>query len=157
MITQSIVFTKEEEQFILKLDEEGYKPWDFHPQRSYILDALMSMTGSEFKESSMKAFSTLSCLSTTASNHSHVKTIIERDMKFPSGIEATQKAEWFEKRLKQAIEVFRQEHLVEGIEEEYAGLYALLQLSENPCEEVIGEAAQLMHEFYFPFGHSEEL
>ena len=81
LITTYLVFTKREEQEIRQMEEiEGHLAYEFDERRDYILDALLHLTGSEFKASRVRAFSTLSCLSTNASNNSHVKYQIERDL-----------------------------------------------------------------------------
>ena len=67
LITQYLVFTKLEVEKREKTRPADLPDWEFHNDQNYILDALMSLTGSDSRDVRTRAFSTLSTLSTYAS------------------------------------------------------------------------------------------
>ena len=136
LITHHLVFTEEEANELQKSSEPAY---EFNEDRCYILDALMYLTGQESLEVRTRAFSTLSSLSTYASQTPHVMTQIQHDIKMPpgnkspdgSGAKESSKSysKFIEDRLSKSQRAFRAKYETENIEKDYAGLYCLLRLA----------------------------
>lgn len=76
-----------------------------------------------------RAFSTLSSLSTYASQDDNVMTQIQQDIKLPAGKASNDYYSFIEDRLAKSQAVFRQNFETKNIEKDYAGLYCLLRLA----------------------------
>ena len=86
LITHHLVFTKEESEKREKSRPADLPACDFHSSYNYILDALMSLTGSDSRDVRTRAFSTLSTLSTYASQNQYVMQQIQQDIKLPDSV-----------------------------------------------------------------------
>jgi hypothetical protein len=74
LITHHLVFNKEEADHKKKTRVEGSPVYEFNEHQNYVLDALMLLTASESLQVRTRAFSTLSTLSTYASQAEDVMT-----------------------------------------------------------------------------------
>lgn len=117
----------------------------------------MYLTGQESLEVRTRAFSTLSSLSTYASQNDHVMSQIQHDIKVPPETTSKGYFEFIEDRLSQSQQAFRQKYETENIEKDYAGLYCLLRLAQEPDEAGTEEAARLLRQFYFPEKNFKQL
>lgn len=151
LITHHKVFTEEEAKQRLDKTKSGTVPeYEFSEDFSYILDALMLLTGQDTIEVRTRAFSTLSSLSTYASQSEHVMTQIQNDIKLPPGQNSKDYYKFIEDRLAFSQAAFRKKFETQNIEKDYSGLYCLLRLSHEPDEAGTEEAARYLRQFYFP-------
>ena len=72
------------------------------------------------------------------------------DIKIPTDAKSEVYLEQIKERLAQSQEAFRQKFETKNIEKDYAGLYCLLRLAQEPDEAGTEEAARLLRQFYFP-------
>ena len=77
-------------------------------------------------------------------------TQIQQDIKLPAGKASNDYYSFIEDRLAKSQAVFRQNFETKNIEKDYAGLYCLLRLAQEPDEVGTEEAACLLRQFYFP-------
>lgn len=67
LITHQLVFNKSDAESKKETRSADAPVWEFNPNQNYVLDALMMLSGSESLQVRTRAFSTLSTLSTYAS------------------------------------------------------------------------------------------
>lgn len=103
--------------------------WEFNEQHNYVLDALMMLSGSESLQVRTRAFSTLSTLSTYASQSDVLMPKIQADICMPDGMISRQYFEFISERINKSQQAFVTRYKQEKIESEYAGLYCLLRLA----------------------------
>ena len=72
------------------------------------------------------------------------------DIKIATDAKSEVYLEQIKERLAQSQEAFRQKFETKNIEKDYAGLYCLLRLAQEPDEAGTEEAARLLRQFYFP-------
>ena len=104
IITHHLVFGAEEieerEEHSKKAEDmKGDSDSSFIEGCNYILDALMYLTGSETKQVCSRAFSTLSSLSTYASNTEATMSLIQSDIKLPQGMISRDYYKFVEERI----------------------------------------------------------
>ena len=156
LITHHLVFTEEEAKQRQESTANSTE-YEFNPNLFYILDALMYLTGQESLEVRTRAFSTLSSLSTYASQHEYVMAQIQHDIKMAPDTTSKSYFQFIEGRLAQSQQAFREKYETENIERDYAGLYCLLRLAQEPDEAGTEEAARLLRQFYFPEKNFKQL
>ena len=110
----------------------------------------MLLTGSESRQVRTRAFSTLSTLSTYASQSESVMGQIQGEIKIPSGMLSSKYCHFIQERLTKDLKEFHDRYYNENIETKFSGLYCLLRLAKDPSGKVADETSQLMHKFFFP-------
>jgi hypothetical protein len=110
---------------VFEIDEEG-KP-KVELVDTHVLDGLMVLTGSDSRQVRTRAFSTLSTLSTYASQHTEIMKQIDYDIKLPTNVPSSQYLEFIRERLADDLKNFREQYKsVVSPEKDFAGLYCLL-------------------------------
>ena len=71
-------------------------------------------------------------------------------MKLAPGESSKTYYQFIEDRLMQSQKAFRVKFYTENIEKDYAGLYCLLRLAQDPDEASAEESARMLRQFYFP-------
>ena len=66
------------------------------------------------------------------------------------GMQSNDYFSFIEERLAKSQKAFREKFETKGIEKDYAGLYCLLRLAQEPDEAGTEEAARYLRHFYFP-------
>ena len=107
LITHHLVFTESEAKTRQDSVAAGNPEHGFNPDLCYILDALMYLTGQESLEVRTRAFSTLSSLSTYASQNDHVMQQIQHDIKLGPGLQSMDYFKFIEERIHKSQAVFR--------------------------------------------------
>ena len=68
----------------------------------------------------------------------------------PPGKQSNDYFSFIEERLAKSQKAFREKFETQDIEKDYAGLYCLLRLAQEPDEAGTEEAACYLRQFYFP-------
>ena len=77
-------------------------------------------------------------------------SLIQSDIKLRPNQVSKDYYKFIEERITKSRECFQKKYETEGIEKDYAGLYCLLRLAQEPDEPGIEEAAAKLRQFYFP-------
>ena len=102
----------------------------------------MILTKSDSKFIRTRAFSTLSTLSTYASSNEDVLSRIVDDMKMPKGQSNKEYLDFITQRLNKQKEEFVKKYYMEGIEEQYSGLFSLIMIAKEPSDELFAECSK---------------
>jgi hypothetical protein len=80
------VFNKQDAEVKRETRKADAEVWEFNQHQNYVLDALMLLSGSESLQVRTRAFSTLSTLSTYASQSEELMPQIQADIQMPNGM-----------------------------------------------------------------------
>mmetsp|Transcript_17153 Transcript_17153/g.26511 ORF Transcript_17153/g.26511 Transcript_17153/m.26511 type:complete len:351 (+) Transcript_17153:1277-2329(+) len=114
---------------------------------AHILDAIMYLSGNDSVFIRTTAFSTLSSLSKYSSQCPSVMAQIKRDIEIPEEMTSKNYLAFIETRLSKQREWYEKSKSKKYIETKYSGLYSLLRLGQDPCDEEIEDATNKYIEF----------